>query len=224
MKSRRYITQFYKILPTYAVDQKHLHRRTSRTLYDFDPEKPNYRIHEEHPLKSVTWTGKYGKILLFAVRWIDTYVLSINGRSRLYPKVDGIYKALVNKGAIPATQSLSDMFQNYQMIDLEALTVLSNYECDQAKFDSHATFFQFPSYAWAIEYKDGDICHLDSTSSISYIPFIHEDKVVIEMFLKTDDITDEQRAQLKKEGFKEFTSSYSLSSEAMNEILYDYHF
>ncbi len=224
MKSRRYITQFYKILPTYAVDQKHLHRRTSRTLYDFDSEKPNYRIHEEHPLKSVTWTGKYGKILLFAVRWIDTYVLSINGRSRLYPKVDGIYKALVNKGAIPATQSLSDMFQNYQMIDLEALTVLSNYECDQAKFDSHATFFQFPSYAWAIEYKDGDICHLDSTSSISYIPFIHEDKVVIEMFLKTDDITDEQRAQLKKEGFKEFTSSYSLSSEAMNEILYDYHF
>lgn len=224
MKSRRYITQFYKILPTYAVDQKHLHRRTSRTLYDFDPEKPNYRIHEEHPLKSVTWTGKYGIILLFAVRWIDTYVLSINGRSRLYPKVDGIYKALVNKGAIPATQSLSDMFQNYQMIDLEALTVLSNYECDQAKFDSHATFFQFPSYAWAIEYKDGDICHLDSTSSISYIPFIHEDKVVIEMFLKTDDITDEQRAQLKKEGFKEFTSSYSLSSEAMNEILYDYHF
>ena len=84
MKAQRYITQFYKILPTKAVDSKYIHKKSSKKFHEFESSKPNLRKHDEHYLESVIWTGAYGKVILYPVRLIDTYVLSINGRSKLY--------------------------------------------------------------------------------------------------------------------------------------------
>lgn len=221
MKARRYITQFYKILPTAAVDPKYIHRKSSKKPYDFKEKRLNLRVHDEHPLKSIFWTGNYGKVRLYAVRMIDTYVLSINGRSKLYPKAQDIYKALIGKGVIPDVRTLADQFVNYSMLDLETITVLSNYECDGLSMNSHADFSQLPSYDWIIDLKDADIQRCNTISSVSYIPCLHEDKVVVELFLETRTITDDQRKKLKAEGFKEFTSSFSLSCEAIQEILDD---
>ena len=221
MKARRYITQFYKILPAKAVDQKYIHKKSSKKIHEFESSKPNLRKHDEHYLESVIWTGTYGKVVLYPVRLIYTYVLSINGRSKLYPKADGIYKALVGKGVIPTVQSLANSFKNYQMLDLETIAVLSNYGCSKAGISSRADFSSLPAYDWIINMEDAHLESFGRSSSISYIPCLHEYKVVVELFLETNSITEEQAAKLKKERFKVFESSFSLSSEAIQEILDD---
>lgn len=221
MKARRYITQFYKILPTKAVDPKYIHKKSSKKLHEFEGSKPNLQKHDEHYLESVIWTGTFGKVILYPVRLIDTYVLSINGRSKLYSKAAGIFKALVGKGVIPNVQTLANQFENYKMLDLEGIAILSNHACNIVGISSHADFNILPAYNWIINMDDSHLEKFGRSSSISYIPCLHEDKVLVELFLETKSITEEQLAKLKKERFKVFESSYSLSSEAIQEILDD---
>lgn len=219
MKARRYITQFYRILPSRAVEKQYIHKKSSKKLHEFRENEPFTRIHDEHPLMSLVWTGPYGKALLYAVRMIDTYVLTINGRSKLYHKATDIYKALVGKKIIPDNPVIKEAFKDYQMLDLEEMVFLINSECGATGFESRADFNKLPAYDWIIEQEDVHYCHLGKTSSMSFIPCLHEDKVVIELFLETSTLTDERRAELKQEGYKEFISSYIPSDGAIQELL-----
>lgn len=224
MKTRRYITQFYRILPTRAVESQYIHKKVSKKLYEFDENKPYSRIHNEHPLKCLIWNGSYGKVLLYAVRMIDTYIVSINGRCKLYSKPTDIYKVLVGKKVIPDNPYILDRFKDYQMLDLEDLMFFANSECSAVSMDSRANLIQMPSYDWVLRQDDIHVDHLGNIAMRSYIPLLHEDKILIELYLETDSITSEQLAKLKKEGFKEFESSYSPSCEAIGEILEDLEF
>ena len=221
MKSRRYITQFYRILPTSAINSQYIHKKVSKKLYEFDENRPYNRIHDEHPLKCLVWIGSYGKVLLYAARMVDTYVISINGRCKLYTKVSDIYKALVGKKVIPDNPYIFELFTNYQMLNLENLLLLANSECSVAHMDSRADLIQLPSYDWVIKQDDIHVDSLGKVATRSYIPLLHEDKILIELFLETSTSTSAQLAKLKKEGFKEFQSSYMPSEGAIEEILAD---
>ena len=221
VKARRFITQFYRILPTKAIDSQYVHKKVSKKLYEFDENKPYSRIHDEHPLKCLVWTGSYGRVLLYAVRMVDTYILSINGRCKLYSRATDIYKALVGKNVIPNNPHIAERFKNYHMLDLEDLAFFANAECSAASMDSSVDLIQLPSYDWVIRQEDIHVDQLGKVAMRSYIPLLHEDRILIELFLETKSITSEQLAELKREGFKEFESSYAPSDGAIQELLAD---
>lgn len=224
MRYKKLINQFYRILPTSEVDSSYLITQDSHHLYEPDESKPYSFAHFEHPLKSVVWTGQYGVVRLYAVRLIDTYMLSINKRSRLYYRSEDIYKALTSKKVIPATSELAQKFKNFQMLDLEGIAVLSDYEAKRLGMNSEAKFIKFPAYDWAIEQTDIHIEKLSQISTRAFIPCLHEDKVVEELFLESGNLDGHHMATLIDGGFKDFSSSYIPSYETINEWLEDIPF
>ena len=219
MTCRRFITQFYHISPLRDIPQRYVIKKTSKKLYKFKNQGSHLRKYDEYPLKAIVWTGPYGKYLLYAVRVIDSYVLSHRKYSKLISSQSKLYKELVKKHVIPESQAICDEFKDFTMIDFESVVQLCNRESEAISFDSHAEIITFPAYEWVIKLDDVYIHRIGKNSMVSYIPCLFENKVITEVFIETSTITDEFRQRMKEGKFKTFTSAYSPDAQTIQEIL-----
>lgn len=202
--TRKVITRYAKILHSGQLSPSLKVDASSLESHDLNSFGPHYANFHKHFLQRLVFVGDFGKVLLYPVRIVDSYVIAIKGKSKLFSSNQNIFKYLVKKGIITYSEELRKEFKEYNLLDFGNISKLTGAIVE--------TLDQF------VDEDDIATKKVKGISCIYYIPCLHEPKVVIDAFLEASILTPEIIESLRLFKMKEFESCFSPSPEMMNEI------
>ena len=202
MKGKKFVTTFYKLVPTEELDKKY---RTMPTDYTTDVQiGSKSRAFAEYFDEQVF----LGSALLYPVRIANVYILSTGYKSYIFPDTAKLYKYLVSTNCIQDSEELKDQFSGHNILDLKEISRISG--------GAYSRIFLEP-YMLAEE----DIYFETSRKTIPYdiciIPCLHEEKAMIEIFVETAYLTDVFLNKLEEEGFQEYQANFDTPLEVVEE-------
>ena len=202
------ITQFAKIVSTSGLSSDFFTPFDATKCIEDSSQGPASIEFAKYFSQRCYFRGSWGKAILYAVRMTYLYVLSINGRSTFFSSNEQLYVKLVSRNIVKDSDALRHEFSDYHRLDWQRISELTG-----------CTVSTIPLYAYIADCTDIYFRQLrkECVYQFSAIPCLHEDKVVLEFFIQTTNLTPKIRDQLKKKKYKEFEWAFFPPDNAMQE-------
>lgn len=200
-KGKTYITRYGVVVTPDKVDR--LYKKPSvdyTSKVDFNKMGVHLAEHyKNNMLRHLEFTGYYGTAIIYAVRTIGVYVLSLNGFSRIFSSNEKLYNYLVEEEIVKGSKKLNHQFKEYCILDFDAIVRITG-----------GRVKSLPYFSYMFNETDVYEKKLPGGASITFVPALHEEKIVVEILFKTDFLTEEITQQIIKLGMKKIRSSYIL--------------
>lgn len=210
MKPRAVITRFARIISTSRLPDKY--KVSTSCLKDIDPQSigPTTRKFYTDVLSiGLSCEHELGNLLIYPLRSLNIYILSINGKSEIISSNQRLYKMLCKKGFITASTDTQALFREYATLDFYKISQhISNSQIKQLHVDDYFI-------------SDSDIFFLythDKMNHFAFIPCRFENKTVIEAFFKTTSITGKLLEEFDQYKLRQISSAFNEPSEIIQEI------
>lgn len=210
MATRPFITRYAKVVPSGEIKPCHKAKgKKSDSPFQMDSVGPNTRIYYTNFFQRLVFQGTFGIAILYPVRISNVYVVSINGKSKIFSSNQELYKFLVQKGIINDNDLLRKEFEECKFLNFLMIS-----------FYTKAEIIALPLTDTIVNEKDITFLRLpDKTSYISFIPCLHEDKTVVDAFLATSLIDSDIESKLKNGKMQKIKNGFDLPPAVLQEIL-----
>ena len=210
MKPRAVITRFARIISTSRLPDKY--KVSTSCLKDIDPQSigPATRKFYTDVLSiGLSCEHELGNLLIYPLRSLNIYILSINGKRKLLALTKDCIKCSAKKDLSPHQQTHKHYFGNMPLwISIRSLSTFLIPQIKQLHVDDYFI-------------SDSDIFFLythDKMNHFAFIPCRFENKTVIEAFLKPLQLLANCLKNLISINSDRFLSAFNEPSEIIQEI------
>lgn len=196
------MSQYAKVIPLEELEDslsfKAADESTDFSTNSVDSELANFY---RRFFSNLTFKGHFGTIIIYPIRILEVYVVTTNGKSKLFSSNKRLLNYLFQKKAILKSPEIKAEFVNNHFLNFDKIAKLTG-----------ATVNYLPLKQNMIDESDifEKILEPTKLERKYIIPCLHEEKVVVLDFLRTSRIDEIKKQQFQKAKMKLVKSAYNI--------------